>query len=266
MLNIDSEKKIATITLNRPEKNNLMNWDFWQGLPHLIEYLNEHKHSIKVAIFQGAGKCFSIGIDFYDMMQHLGPIFQQNSAEGRENLLHLIRQMQKGFLAIHQSPIVFIASIHGYCLGAGLDLASVCDLRIASSDAIFSIRETKMAIVADMGSLSRLPYIIGDTNTRLMAFTGRDFAAHEMQEMGFLNMIIANSEELPQEALYLAYEVSQNSSITLRGIKEVLNYAQEHTFLEGMNFVANWNAAFLDSSDFKEALSAFMQKRKPHFQ
>jgi enoyl-CoA hydratase len=265
LVDIDNEHKIATLTLNRPDKNNLMNWNFWRGLPHLIDYLNERSAQIKVAILQGAGKCFSIGIDFFDMMQQLGPIFQENTAPGREKLLHMIKQMQSGFLAIQESPIIFIAAIHGYCLGAGLDLASVCDIRLASADAIFSVRETKMAIVADMGSLSRLPYIVGSANARLMAFTGRDFTAQQVYEMGFLSELADSAEKLAEHARKLAVEISSSSGITLRGVKATLNFAEEHSFREGMNFVAQWNAAFLDSPDFKEAIMAFMEKRKPKF-
>jgi enoyl-CoA hydratase len=265
LVDLDNEHKIATLTLNRPDKNNLMNWDFWRGLPHLVDYLNERYEQIKVAILQGAGKCFSIGIDFFDIMQQLGPIFGDNTAQGREKLLYTIKQMQKGFLAIQESPIIFIASIHGYCLGAGLDLACACDIRLASMDATFSVRETKMAIVADMGSLSRLPYIVGSANARLMAFTGRDFTARQVYEMGLLSELADSSEKLAQQARNLALEISSHSGITLRGVKETLNFAEEHSFREGLNFAAQWNAAFLDSPDFKEAITAFMQKRKPKF-
>jgi enoyl-CoA hydratase len=122
-----------------------------------------------------------------------------------------------------------------------------------------------MAIVADMGSLSRLPYIIGSANARLMAFTGRDFTARQVYEMGFLSDLADNFEILTRQTRNLALEISSNSGITLRGVKETLNFAEEHSFREGMNFVAQWNAAFLDSPDFKEAIMAFMEKRKPNF-
>lgn len=254
----------ATLWLNQPERRNLMTWDFWMGLPEAVERL-EAINGLKAVVVAGKGTDFSLGLDFKDFFQILAPIMQEKTADAREELYRKILQMQAGFNAIAKSPLVFIAAIHGYCLGGGLDLIAACDLRLASAGATVSLRETKVGIVADMGSLNRLPAIIGEANTRLMAFTGRDFTAEECRAMGLMNEVHPNEQALQAAGQALAGEVADNPGIVLRGVKKVLNYGQDHSVEDGKEFVATWNAAFLDSEDFAEAIAAFMEKRPPKF-
>ena len=140
-----------------------------------------------------------------------------------------------------------------------------CDLRLASKDASFSLRETKVAIVADMGSLNRLPGIIGQGNTAMLAYTGRDFDALEAYRMGLVNEVFEDQDTLMDSALNLAREIASNPYLALKGTKEVLRYQRSHSVEDGMKYVAAWNAAFLDSKDLRELFAAFTEKRKPNF-
>src|SRR5262249_50287335 len=152
------------------------------------------------------------------------------------------------------------------CIGGGLDLASACDIRLASSDATFSLRETKIAIVADLGSLQRLPAIIGKGHTRELAFTGKTISAARAREIGLVNDRLPDREALAAAADALAREIARNAPLTVRGVKDVLDFGEGKTVAEGLAYVAAHNAAFLASEDLGEALAAFMEKREPRFQ
>lgn len=261
----NSEKRIAFLYLNRPEKRNSMNWPFWRDLPQVVAEL-EQDPDIRAVILAGKGKSFSMGLDLEEFQQQFHETIHGDTADGRQRLHQLILDMQSGFNAIAQSKKIYIAAVHKHCVGGGLDLITACDIRLASRDARFSLRETAVAIVADMGSLNRLPGIIGQGNTRMMALTGGDFAAEKALTMGLVSEIYADANKLLKESEQLATTIAANPRLAVQGTKEILNYMDNHSVADGLHYVAAWNAAFLDSQDFRELLAAFRQKRKPHFQ
>lgn len=257
-----SENRTALIYLNGPDARNSMVWDFWKELPEVVQHLEEDGQT-KAAVFASKKKSFSVGLELNEFGEMFGDIIQGEVADQRMKLLKLIREMQSGFLRIMNSPIVFIAAVHKHCVGGALDLISACDLRLASEDASVSLRETKVAIVADMCSLNRLPSIIGQGNTRMLAFTGADFSAQKCFQMGLFNEICVDQEALHVRASELCQEIAANPGIVLSGVKEQLNYMESHSPEEGLNYVAVWNSAFLDSEDFRELQSAFRERRRP---
>lgn len=258
------EKKIATIKLNRPEKRNAMNWSFWRDLPLLVDELEKDKN-IRSVVILGNGKSFSTGLDIEDFFTEFKETITGDIADKREKLFQLIKTMQEGFKKIISSEKVYICSVHKHCIGGGLDLMVACDIRLASKDASISLRETKVAIVADMGSLNRLPQIIGMGNTKMLAFTGRDISGEEAKRIGLVSEIYEDFEELEKNSIELATEIASNPSIAVRGTKEILNYMEDHGPKDGMDYVAVWNSAFLDSEDLRELGDAFKEKRKPNF-
>lgn len=260
----DSEKRFAVVFLNRPDKRNAMSWDFWRDLPEVVNDL-EQDSEIHAVVFAARGKSFSTGLDLEEFSSMFRETIQGSDADHREDLYKLILQMQEGFKRIVNGKKIYIAAVHRHCIGGALDLISACDLRLAAKDASVSLRETKVAIVADMGSLNRLPSIIGHGHTRMMAFTGRDFSAIECKEMGLFNEVYESQEALLDAAKKLAAEVAANPGIVLRGVKNNLRYMEAHSPAEGMEYVAAWNAAFLDSQDFRELMTAFKERRKPKY-
>ena len=173
---IEKTGAVATLWLNRPEKRNFMSWDFWHELPLAVAEIDADDE-VKAFIVAAKGASFSIGIDLPDFVERFAFLGESGGAEANEKLHQFILTLQKGMRAVADSPKPSLAAIHRHCIGGALDLISACDIRYAASDAIFSLREVKVAIVADMGSLQRLPYIIGEGLTRDLALTGRDFGA-----------------------------------------------------------------------------------------
>ena len=161
-----------------------------------------------------------------------------------------------------QGENIYIGAAHRHCIGAGLDLMSACDIRLATKDVVISLRETKIAIVADMGSLNRLPQIIGQGNTRMMAYTGRDFNAEECLRMGLLNEIYDSQESLMEGALKLAAEIADNSPAAVKGTKKILNYMEDHSVEDGLKYVAAWNSAFFNTKEVRSLHKTMARKQE----
>jgi enoyl-CoA hydratase len=167
--------------------------------------------------------------------------------------------------AVADSPVPVIAAVQGYCIGGGVDLAAACDIRLASADALFSVRETKVAIVADIGSLQRLPAIIGQGHVAELAFTGKDITAARAEAIGLVNHVSADAVTVVADARSMAAEIAANPPLAVQGTKAVLAACEDRSVSEGLDYVATWNAAFLASDDLTEAMTAFVEKRPPNF-
>ena len=210
-------------------------------------------------------KGFSFGLDLMAAFAEYGQLFTGGQAAERQQLLALIRQWQDDLDAVARCPVPVIAAIHGWCIGAGLDLASACDLRLAAADARLSLRETRVAIVADLGSLQRLAGIVGRGHLAELAFTGKDVTAERALAMGLVNEVFADRDALLAGAGALAAEIAANSPLVVRGVKEMLRAGQGHAVADGLRYVAAWNSAFLASEDLGEALQSFLEKRPPAY-
>jgi enoyl-CoA hydratase len=255
----------AEVCLIGPGKGNAMGPDFWQEMPRLFAEL-EVDDSVRVIVIRGDGDNFSYGLDLPAMTNQPGfkPV-GQNLAFERKQFLDLCLRMQEAINCVATCRKPVIAAIHGWCIGAGLDLISACDLRLTSADARFSLREVRVAIVADMGSLQRLPHIIGEAHTRDLALTGRDIDAEYAYKLGLVSEILPTREALFEAARKKAEQIADNPPLVVQGIKQVMNEARDRQIENGLKYVALWNAAFLHSNDLAEALLAFEERRPPKF-
>ena len=260
LFKIEKEGYITWLILNRPEQLNIMTIKFLEAFVHLFSEFDKDPE-VRVIIIKAEGKSFTAGMDVLE----LGALIKGVGADYRENLRKNILQLQKGINAIEKCCKPVIAAVHGYCIGAGLDMISACDIRIASRDAIFSVRETKIALIADLGTLHRLPYIIGDGWFRELALTGRDFTGEEALKMGLVTHLLEDHDALYKEAKKLGAELTANSPLTLQGIKDVILYNRDHGVYAGLEYVAQKNVALLPSEDMSEAFKAFKEKRTPDF-
>lgn len=264
-LRLEKNEAIAEVTLTGPGKGNALGPDFWRELPEVFAALDRDE-SVRVILVRGDGDNFSYGLDLAAMMGDLGSHFGgKNLARERTRLLDLVGEMQKAFdnVAACRKPV--IAAVNGWCVGGGLDLIAACDIRLCSSDARFSLREVKVAIVADLGSLQRLPRIIGEGNTRELAFTGKDITAGRAFEIGLVGEVCETRDEVIEAARKVAREIAANPPLVVEGIKRVMNYCADKSVADGLGYVAVWNSAFLQSGDLVEAMSAFKERRAPQF-
>jgi enoyl-CoA hydratase len=232
--------------------------------------------AVRVVVLAAKGPHFSVGLDLKAMGEMLtsggsgapsgpsGAAPLSPAERGRRARLNIL-QLQDAITAVADCPKPVIAAVHGYCIGGGVDLIAACDIRLASADAIFSVREAKMAIVADLGSLQRLPSILSAGHLNELALTAKDISAERAKEIGLVNDVAADPDGVLKSARILAGEIVANSPLAVQGTKAVLRANEGRTVAQGLDYVATWNAAQLASDDLTEAVTAFMEKRPPTF-
>jgi len=261
-LHIEDRKAFAI--LNRPDKLNALNEKLWFEIGELANWASQSEE-VRVLIFSGRGDNFTSGIDFKYVLELKKRYFSRPEGKRQEYLRQYIGKMQDSFNALRKCSKPTIASIQGHCIGGGIDLITAFDLRYGTKNATFSVKEIDLGIVADIGTLQRLPLLIGEAKTRELALTARAFNGQEAFEYGLLNQCFETSEEMNTTVKNVADEISKKSPLTVRGVKKVLNFNQDRLIQEGLDYVANWNAASLFSEDLEEAFKAAMEKRTPQF-
>jgi len=256
---------VAEVVLVGPGKGNAMGPDYWREMPNVFELLDSDPE-VRAIILYGDGKTFSYGLDLPAMAAE--PVFNMSTkklAKERTELLDMAFEMQEAMNCVANTRKPVIAAIHGWCIGAGLDLISAADIRLASSDAKFSLREVKVAIVADMGSLQRLPLVIGEAHTRDLALTGRDIDVQYAYKIGLVSEVFDSPEELLEAARKKANDIAGNPPLVVQGIKRIMNEGRDKQIRDNLRNVLLWNTAFMHSNDLVEAMVAFQQKRPPNF-
>jgi enoyl-CoA hydratase len=261
---IERDGHVAEVVLNRPEVGNSLNAQLFADIHDAFEALDADDQC-RAIVLRAEGKAFCYGLDLMSAPVDFGPVLSEGLAGVRLELRRLIRllQRQTGKPAAIGKPVV--AAVHGWCIGGGLDLISACDIRLCSADARFSLREARVAMVADIGSLQRLPRIIGDAATRELALTAKDIDAARAKELGLVSQVHDSPEALYEAARAEAQLIAGLSPVAVQGVKHVLNAQDGLTVPQGLEYVATWNAAFVQSEDLKEAIAAFFEKRTPEY-
>jgi enoyl-CoA hydratase len=238
---------------------------FWAELPVVFGELDADP-GVRAIVLTGSGRNFSYGLDLAAMGDLLTPLLADGALAGPRAQFHTrLRQMQQAITAVADCRTPTIASIHGWCIGGGVDLISAVDIRYASADAKFSVREVKLAIVADVGSLARLPLILSDGHLRELALTGKDVAAARAEKIGLVNDVYPDAQASLAAAHATAAEIAANPPLTVQGIKDVLDVQRAAAVSASLRYVAAWNSAFLPSKDLTEGISAMFAKRPPNF-
>ncbi|MGZ3420374.1 MAG: crotonase/enoyl-CoA hydratase family protein [Polyangiales bacterium] len=263
-LRLDIREHVADVVLRGPSKGNAMGPDFWRECPRVFEALDRDE-SVRAIVVSGDGNHFTYGLDLPAMMGDLGPVLSDGLAAARTKLHDKVIELQRAFQVIASCRKPVIAAVHGWCIGGGVDMIAACDVRLCTKDAKFSVREVKVAMVADIGSLQRLPAIIGHGHTRELAFTGKDIDAARALRIGLVNDVYDGKESLLEAAHAMAREIAANPPLVVQGVKQVLEAAHAPAVDAGLRYVAAWNSAFLPSKDLGEAFGAFLERRPPKF-
>jgi enoyl-CoA hydratase len=269
VLSVEVKGHVATLWLDRPEKRNAMGPAFWSDLPRAMAAI-ACDPDVRAVVVAARGPHFSVGLDLTAMPGLTGspgsddgapPSMAARAQSARAGILRL----QAAVTSVADCPVPVIAAVHGYCIGGGVDLIAACDIRVASADAQFSVREAKVAIVADLGSLQRLPAIIGRGHLAELAYTGKDIGASRAEAIGLVNQVCPDPDSVLEAARGLAGEIAGNSPLAVQGTKAVLRASADRSVAEGLEYVATWNAGFLASDDLAEAMRAFVEKRPATF-
>ncbi len=252
-LSLSVAEGIAEVALNRPDKANAMNKPMWDELQLCFEWLDQEP-SVRVAILVGNGKHFCSGLDLDVFSDAAGG----DGEPGRkaEGFRRMVLRMQGNLTAIETCSKPVLAAIHNTCIGGGIDMTCCADMRYCSADAYFAIKEIDLGMVADVGTLQRLPKLIGEGMVRELAYTGRRFDAEEARALGFVNAVYADRDSLLTSVRAIAADIAAKSPLAIRGSKEMLNYVRDHSVADGLNYIATWNAGMLSQEDLFASISS----------
>lgn len=255
---------IAHVELDRPEKMNAMNRAFWQEMVDVFAEIGD-RTDVRCVVLSGRGRHFTSGLD----LQDFATLFQTNSkaepARERHRLRRTVLEMQETFNVIERCQVPVLAAIHGACIGGGVDLITACDCRYASADAFIAIQEINIGMAADVGTLQRLPHLVPQGVAREIAFTGRRMLAQEAMDRGLFNEVLDDRDALLARVMDVATQIAARSPLAMAGVKEMLNYARDHSVADSLNYVATWNAAMLIGDDVPTAIQAQMAKEEARF-
>lgn len=260
---IERQGAVVHLAMNRPERSNAMSPDFWRALPRLMVELGRDP-SVRCAIISGEGRNFTGGMDL-SAFADIAKLFEQEPGRAAYAMRETILELQETFNAIERAPFPVIAAVHGACIGAGVDLITACDMRIAAADAYFAIEEIHIGMAADVGTLQRLPKLIAPAVAAELAYTGRRFSAEEAKGFGLVSAVHADREAVLAAAFELARAVAEKSPLAIAGIKRNLAYARDHSVADGLDYVATWNGGMLRAGDLMAAVQAKMAKQAAAF-
>jgi enoyl-CoA hydratase len=254
---------VAEVTMCRPEALNTMNEAFWTEVIDVFKAIDEDP-AIRAVVIASTGKHFTAGLD----LGWAGATNNDPSADpgrAREAFRRHILAMQETFNVVDRCRVPVIAAVQGGCIGGGVDFVTACDIRIGTENCFFTVQEINIAIVADVGTLQRLPHLLPQGLVRELAYTGRRFPAAEAKHWGFLNQVAADHDSALAAARAMAEDIAGKSPLAITGIKRVLNHGRDHSIEDGLEYVALWNAAMLQGEDVPSAVQAQMAKKQAVF-
>jgi enoyl-CoA hydratase len=260
----ESKGFIGTITLNRPEKRNALDFALWLALSEALKSAAQDTEA-RVILLKGAGDSFCSGLDLSPTSEIAGLLSETASAEQKVRLFDLIRRIQAIHTELEILRVPTIAVIQRHCLGAGLELVCSCDMRLCSADAVFALPEARYGIITDVGGLQRLPRIVGRAKAREMAFRGHTIGADEAKSLGLVNEVFETHELLNAKSDTIAGEIATNPPLAVQGAKEVLLYSEDVPASKSLEYNAARSSMVLPSEDLLEAFKSFLEKRNPEF-
>lgn len=256
-------ESVTHVELHRPEKRNAMNKAFWS---EMVDCFNEiaGDPECRVVVVSGAGKIFTAGIDLMDMASDILQPEGDDTARISWNLRQKIAKYQETFSVIEKCPKPVVVAVHGACIGGGVDLITACDIRLCTQDAWFQVKEVDIGLAADVGTLQRLPKVIGSRSlVNDLALTARKMYADEAKSSGLVSRVFADKEVMMAGALEMAEEIAGRSPVAVQGTKINLIYARDHSVTEGLDYMAMWNMSMLQTQDVMKSAQAAMEKKSP---
>ncbi|KAK0411733.1 hypothetical protein QR680_005813 [Steinernema hermaphroditum] len=248
---------VTHVQMNRPDFKNAINRKMNEEICDLFEDLSVDANT-RVIILSGHGKSFCAGIDLKESLNMVsGAVEGDDTARMARRIREKFRENQKTYNVIAECPKPIITAIHGQCIGAGMDLIALSDIRYATSDTQFSMKDVDIAMTADPNTLSRLPRICGNESwIRELVFTARKFDAEEALQHDLILKVYDTFEGLIKGAERLAVNMSERSPVALQSAKIFLEYGRDHTTEDALLFSAAWNQSQLQTEDLQKAAQA----------
>ena len=264
-LKVTTEHKVAHVSLNRPDALNAFNMQMFFEMKACFEALSTDP-GVRAIVLSGGGRFFTAGLDLKEAAASLlSGKGSGDAGRDREQFRRHVLDLQSCQTAIDQCRVPVIAAVHSGCLGAGVDVVTACDIRIMSQDAWFTIQEINVGIVADIGTLQRIPHQLPLGVIKDLAYTGRKLKADEALRLGFVASVEADRAATIEAALAKAREIAGKSPLAVAGCKQVINYQRDQTVANGLDYVATWNAGMLQGPDVQKAVEAVLTRQIADF-
>ena len=253
---------VAHLVLNRPEQLNTMHPTFWRELDEVLTRLHR-EGSARALVISSTGKHFSAGMaldTFAGAIQ-----MDDQSPQGRAAMFDLLADMQATFTKLESLRMPVICAIQGGCIGGAVDMVSAACIRYASADAFFCIQEINIGMVADVGTLQRLPKLMPLAVVKELAYTGRRLPAAKAQAHGLVNEVFDTAEATLAAALQCASEIASKPPVAIWGTKQAIHYARDHSVEDSLRQMGWLQAAIWSNANVRESIAAMQARRNGEF-
>ncbi|CAL1691559.1 putative enoyl-CoA hydratase echA6 [Brevundimonas subvibrioides] len=259
---ITRDKAVAHLRLTRPEASNALNVEFWRTFGPALRELDAGG-DVRALVISGEGRNFCAGMDISVFSG--GAILQADTSSRRQAFQHAARELQESLTTLERVRFPVIAAVQGACVGAGLDMVSACDLRLASEDAYFRIEEINIGMMADVGTLQRLPKTLPDAVVRELAYLGTSLTADRAERLGFINAVGSDAEATLAAALQMAATIAGKAPLAVSGSKAAITYARDHSVAESLEWAAVMQGTLWNPEDVLAAIQARRHKEEGVF-
>lgn len=259
---LTEERHVAHLVFNRPDAMNTMGPVFWRELDEVLVRLHR-EGTARALVLSSTGKHFSAGMALDTFGDAI--LLDDRSPEGRAAVFDLLGALQATFTRLEELRIPVICAIHGGCIGGAVDLVSACCIRYASADAFFCIQEINIGMVADVGTLQRLPKLMPMAVVKELAYTGRRLGAQAAREHGLVNAVFETQEATVAAALQCAAEIAAKPPVAIWGTKQALHYSRDHSVEDALRQMGWLQGAIWSNAHVREAIVAMKEKRAAGF-
>ncbi|KAL6702124.1 ClpP/crotonase [Trichoderma pleuroticola] len=258
---------VAHVQIQRPDKLNAFSEAMWLEFGRVFQQLSADA-DVRAVVLSGAGdKAFTAGLDVQSASQDSTLMSdQKDPARKAKGMRAQIEEFQASIGAMEKCEKPVIAAMHGIALGLAIDISCTADIRICASNTRFAVKEVDIGLAADIGTLARLPKIVGSTSwVKDVCLTARDFSAQEALAVGFVSQVHEGKEKTVQVAIDLAANIAEKSPVAVQGTKELLNHARDHSTVDTLRYTQLWNSVALQGADFPAAILSVLKRQKPTF-
>lgn len=252
-LKVEMRGHIAHIVLDCPEKRNSMGAAFWTEFPKVVADLSD-SGSTRVIVISASGPHFSSGMDLSVFTDEA--LVGTDTPRERERLMGIVQRLQGGLTILEQCRVPVLAAVHGGCIGAALDLVCACDMRYATKDGFFQIKETEIGMMADLGTLQRMIRLMPEGVVRKLAFTGEKLKSERAYCLGFTCGLFDTPEEMLSHVFEVAETIESHSPLAIRFTKSGINFARDHTVADALQWAALAQAAIFDIEEVQASISS----------
>ncbi len=260
--NFSTTEHIAHLVLNRPEAMNTMNPTFWRELDEVLTHV-QRDGTARAMVISSTGKHFSAGMALETFSNAIQ--MDDQSPEGRAAIFDSLTDLQATFTKLESLRIPVIVAIQGGCIGGAVDMVTACCIRYATKDTFFCIQEINIGMVADVGTLQRLPKLMPEAVVKELAYTGRRLKADKALMYGLVNEVFETNDEMLTAAMQCAKEIASKAPIAIWGTKQAIHYARDHSVEDSLKQMAWLQGAIWSNAHMREAIVAAKEKRSAQF-